>query len=173
PRGWLANLYARLGFAYMDQQRMSDARNLFEIGVAIYPKSPDANEGLGECAYFSKDYPAAVRALSMAVAINPELISARNRLAQTYAAMGEWRKARDQYRLVLKSMDWTGQVYIELAKVEMKLGDYAAAARTLEQALRRAPYRPDIEEMLARIYRDHLRRSEFPAKIHIDTSTEL
>lgn len=173
PRGWLANLYARLGFAYMDQQRMSEACKLFQIGVAIYPKSPDANEGLGECAYFSKDYPAAVRALSMAVAINPELTTARNRLAQTYAAMGEWRKARDQYRLVLKSMYWTGQVYIELAQVEMKLGDYAAAARTLEQALRRAPYRPDIEEMLTKIYRDHLRRSEFPAKIHIDTSQKL
>jgi len=162
PQEWLANLYARMGFAYMDQQRLSEAHKLFQIGVAIYPKSPDANEGLGECAYFSKDYQAAVRALSMAVAINPELTSARNRLAQAYAAMGEWRKARDQYRLVLKSMHWTGQVYIELAKVEMKLGDYAAAARTLEQALRHAPYRPDIEEMLAKIYRNHLRRSEYP-----------
>ena len=90
---------------------------------------------------------------------NPEMVDARVQLAATLRRQGRFEESRDEYRAVVRhSPAHLELVAVEVAKIELDLGDLAAAEENARLALASAP--DEAHFLLASVA---LRRSDWPA----------
>jgi len=159
PNEWLAALYARLGFGRLDHHDPHGALLAFQTGERLDPISAEIAGGMGECAYDTKDFPKAIKRLRFAVNADSDLTRARRKLGQAYGAIGNWREACVVFKKVIHDIPWAGGSYKDLANAQIHTGDVKGAIETLQTALRRAPVRSDLKQMLADLQKNHGIRS--------------
>lgn len=70
----------RLGYQYIQQNNFETAIEVFKINVALYPKSSNVYDSLGEAFLLKKDTVTAKNNLKKALSINPENRSAKRML---------------------------------------------------------------------------------------------
>lgn len=62
----------RLGYYYMGENRMDDAKAIFRINIALYPNSSNTYDSMGDAYRREKDTVKAIEFYKKALAINPE-----------------------------------------------------------------------------------------------------
>lgn len=151
PDSWLADLFAQYGFALLEEKNHDGAALAFQSGVALYPRSTEANLGMAACLSHSGRFPEAIRRLRLVRSLDPQSVEASIRLGAAYAALGKWADARREYQFCVRRQPWAGQAYIELANAEMNLGRTRAAITVLEQGLRLSPHHEGMRRLLDRV----------------------
>ncbi len=151
---WFSDLYARLGYACLETGNIARARTAFEVGSNLSERAAENHAGLGECAFKEGKFEEAARWLRLTVAEDATYDRARSMLGKTYAELGRWKEARDQFYILTRRIPWSNNAYIEMAKAQMQLGDRQGAIATLEAAARNAPAHQTVKEMLTALRAD-------------------
>ncbi|MFD2565773.1 tetratricopeptide repeat protein [Pseudotenacibaculum haliotis] len=76
-REWSMN---QLGYHYMRENKMEDAKAIFKINIALYPKSSNTYDSMGDAYRKEKDTVKAIEYYKKALAINPENRSSKRQL---------------------------------------------------------------------------------------------
>jgi tetratricopeptide (TPR) repeat protein len=151
---WFSDLYARLGYACLETGNIARARTAFEVGSRLSERAAENHAGLGECAFKEGKFEEAARWLRLTVAEDATYDRARSMLGKTYAELGRWKEARDQFYILTRRIPWSNNAYIEMAKAQLQLGDRQGAIATLEAASRNAPAHQTVKEMLTALRAD-------------------
>ncbi len=88
----------------------------------------------GQKAYLAGDYRAALERYTQAVEKNTSFLQARLALAETYAQLGEWDRARHSFQAALELDAKHLTALLGAARAALALGDRTAAMALLEQA---------------------------------------
>lgn len=78
-RQWTLN---RLGYDYIRKGKKEEAKAIFEINIALYPKSSNTYDSMGDFYRGEKDTIKAIEFYKKALAINPENRGSKRRLEQ-------------------------------------------------------------------------------------------
>lgn len=70
----------KLGYTLLRSKKYNEARELFRINIALYPKSSNVYDSMGDAFLEEKDTINAIEYYKKALAINPENRSSKNRL---------------------------------------------------------------------------------------------
>lgn len=76
---WFLN---RKGYDYMNSNKMEKAKAIFEINIALYPKSSNPYDSMGDYYRKEKDTTKAIEFYKKALTINPENRGSKRRLEQ-------------------------------------------------------------------------------------------
>ena len=150
PRKWLSCIYASMGFALLDEHRNGEAEGIFHIGELMSQFNPDNYLGLGYCMLAKSKYAEAVRYLSLAVAINPDLAKGHAKLAQAYIGLKQRNRAKVEFEVCLEKQPLVGKAPLERSVIQSEMGDHAGALASLTEAGAISRDRTDITLMLSR-----------------------
>jgi protein O-mannosyl-transferase len=159
PEQWLARLYAQIGFAELSCERRAEARRNFAIGYSIDRTDDDVNLGLAQMAYDEGSIKDAIGHLRVVIAASPRRAQAHMLLGHALAAVGQWRKARQELETWSALQPWSGQAYVEVAQARSRLGDYRGTIASLQYALSHSIC--DVQEVRARLSDVHGRAARF------------
>lgn len=132
-------LYAD-GFAALAAGDLAGATRRFSEALARDPLGapPDAGTGAlrrASAALRSGDVGAAVRDLTLAVALEPEQSETHRMLGRAYLLDGQYDQAADELRTAIRLNASDERARLSLARVFVERGDLPAAARALEETL--------------------------------------
>lgn len=147
----------------------------------LSPSLPRIDFDIGKAQFDLTDFPAAASSFEAALKSNSSDGQAAFFLAEAWATLSEWEKARERYNYALAEAYTNGLVYYGLGKSLVEMGEYKAAIAPLEQALALQPSLIQAHFQLARAYRQLGQTEEarheaqlFSAMTdRIDTSREL
>lgn len=87
---------------FSSHQRPETAREHLQKAIALHPLLDDAYAQLGDLALERRDLPAAEQAFRTWVAIAPDSLNARGKLALVYQQQGDWPGAENQLKAALE-----------------------------------------------------------------------
>ncbi len=119
-------------------ERRAEARELVEQVLAQHPTSPAALFAQGKFLLADGAYSRAARQLEQVVAAEPST-NARHLLAAAYAASGDDVRAVEQLRDALQADPSSLELGLDLAELELRLGNPAVTASWTVRALARRP----------------------------------
>jgi Flp pilus assembly protein TadD len=145
-------VYYNLGTAYFAQGLYNEAQLAFRFRAEIEPKDNWSWALLGVTLMMRKDYAAAQGCLEKALALDPEMDSARINLGGVYYFKDKKDLAQKEYAAVAKSGSWP-QAHYNLALIYKEQSKNEEAARELEIYLAQYPEAPDYRVILKEIER--------------------
>lgn len=129
-------------------------------GLAWLQKASHLNPALtridfeiGKTQFDLTDYPRAASSLEVALMKNAGDGEAAFYLAESWANLGEWSKARDDYSYALTHQYATGPVYYGLGRAHVELAEFEAAIDSLQRAIAAQPSLINAHFQLAKAYR--------------------
>jgi tetratricopeptide (TPR) repeat protein len=138
PQNALANYYYAVSLWNQrkgpeDDQTAVRVESLLGKAVALDPKLADAHLQLGILYSERKDFPKAIAAYELAVAVNPHLEQVHYRLAQTYRLTGQNDKAQNELRLYEQiSKEKAAQVERERSEIKQFVYTLRGQSSTLQ-----------------------------------------
>jgi tetratricopeptide (TPR) repeat protein len=130
-----------LGTAYLNMKEWDAAIRYFkrvtENLVYATPHFPLSN--MGWAYYNKKAYALAEEYYLKALEIDPKFINALAGLGKTYTAMGRGSEAVATLKKAVKDYPRSGQLYLELARAYIVLGEYEKALIAYDKAMEFAP----------------------------------
>lgn len=108
---------------------------------------------IGKTQFQLTDYQPAVTNFETALKRNPDDGEAAFYLAESWANLGDWVKARDSYVYAVAHGYAHADAYYGLGKSRVELADYAAALDPLKAAISMQPSLINVHFQLARVYR--------------------
>lgn len=108
---------------------------------------------IGKVEFDLTDYPRAASSLETALKKNAGDGEAAFYLAESWANLGEWSKARDDYSYALTHQYATGTVYYGLGRARVELAEFEAAIDSLQRAIAMQPSLINAHFQLAKAYR--------------------
>lgn len=140
-----AQARASLANSFLDQKtaeeaRKTQARARAEEAVRLAPTLGETHQALGLCLYWGdKDYPAALKEFSLALAAAPNDSETLNYLAGLYRRQGRWRESIASYQRA-QELDPRNRRIVNLAAANCLLvRDWSAATASYNRALEIAP----------------------------------
>jgi tetratricopeptide (TPR) repeat protein len=163
----------------LDTRKM--AVSWLEKARSLNPKLEHIDFEIGKAEFELTDFPSATRNFELELQKYPRHPEASFFLAESWASLGEWAKARDGYADALTQGYLEGPAYYGLGKSRLQLEQPAAALDPLLRSLGLQPSLIQAHFQLARAYRELGRTEEsrrenelFAAMTNrIDTSQEL
>jgi TolB-like protein/Flp pilus assembly protein TadD len=136
----LSIVNSHLAFIPSDRARGAKARAAAEEALRLSPALGEGHMALGLSLYWGdKDYPAALKELSLAAATAPNEPQLYHYLAGIYRRQGRWRESIASYERAL-AIDPRNREIISLAAVDhMLVRDWPAATACYNRALEIAP----------------------------------
>jgi tetratricopeptide (TPR) repeat protein len=125
------------------QGHYAEAREILEDAVRRYPHSDAAWSTLGRHLVFTKDFPAADRAMHKSVELAPARAEHWLYLGIARRAQRHCPEALAALRTSINLRPTDGVAHLEMGKCLLEQGDRAGAAEAFRQALQ---YRPDLDE---------------------------
>jgi len=129
------NTLLRLGDVALSGGDAAAAKDYFERAMAIPSAALSGQAGLGRTAFFDRDYPAAVTALSAVLEQRPQASALRHPLAQSLRERGEIEAARDQLEQILAKNPKHVQTLQSLVMLELAAQQPDSAKRRLAEAM--------------------------------------
>jgi len=108
---------------------------------------------IGKVEFELTDYPRAASSLEIALKKNAGDGEAAFYLAESWANLGDWSKARDDYSYALTHQYATGPVYYGLGRAHVELVEFEAAIDSLQRAIAMQPSLINAHFQLAKAYR--------------------
>ncbi len=71
-----------LGYYFIDEKKLNEARKIFELGIELYPNDYNLYDSYGECLFKLKDYENATKTFKKALELNPESPNSKRMLEQ-------------------------------------------------------------------------------------------
>jgi Flp pilus assembly protein TadD len=139
--------YNQLGMAYQNIGQMDEAERFFKEGLKADPNSAMLYNNLGYCHLAQQRFPDAEREFRAALELNPAFKRARMNLGLTLANSGREAEAFLEFREVVPD----DVAHYNLAMIAVSRRDYAAAEKSLRQALAINPRCAGANEQLARL----------------------
>ena len=119
---------------------------------------------LGVALAHEGDYPAAVRVLTKAVALDPQDMQAHYYLALVYSSLHDFMKAAEQYEIILKKLSVdepkNAELFAYLGQLYYSQGQEAKAVMQFEKVLKLDPKNTSAMLLVALYYLDHGRRKD-------------
>lgn len=130
-------IHFKLGRALQVMGRLSEAIQAYLVALRLDPSDALANMNVS-VAYMQAEEPGLARPFAeRAVYLNPTNAAARINLGSVYAAMGEHRKAVDEYQQAAELVDpISPELLVNLAESLRTLGEDAQVVNVLDQLLR-------------------------------------
>jgi tetratricopeptide (TPR) repeat protein len=171
----LAEGFAQQGWQLWQQQKYSDAAELFEKAVELDPEAANAWNGLGWARFNCGQANEAIQAFEKCVELEPKHPAGLNGLGQAYLSLREYGKAE---KYLVKAAPKASASWYGLSRVYLLTGKYADAQKYIKKALAEQPGDADLKAMLdaakAKSLPDELRRKiEPPAPVAESSSTEF
>lgn len=132
------NIWNLLGIADGEAGNLKDAKNAFEHGLALAPKSPELNENVGLLFFRQHDYVDAKRYLSAAVTLGSDKTAVRFSLAEAMLRTGEAREALAALRALEPALSGMSEYWSERGRAEL-LNSPKEASDCFERALALTP----------------------------------
>ncbi len=118
----------------------------------LQPKTATSRYMVSAQRYFDeKNYRASIIELRNAISRNRDDNEAYLWLARAYGRLGRLTEAGDAYREVIRITPKLYEAHLELGRLELLMGESAAAQREAELALALAPLEPEARQLLAGI----------------------
>jgi tetratricopeptide (TPR) repeat protein len=111
----------RLSRILLESGKTSEALDLVENGVELYPTDPSLSNHIGLLLTMLRRPREALPYLERAIALDPEYAEAHNNLGGAYSMLGDWESAANEFRRAVEI--WP---------------EYPTAGANLSNALRRA-----------------------------------
>lgn len=125
------NLHYSLGHLLWKNLKVPDARVELEAELALNPRHAGALDDLGDTYLLEHRPEKALSYLDRALAADPANSDIHRDLGTAYAALGDNRKAEEQFKIAVVD-DHDGVVHYKLARVYQALGQKDDAAREFE-----------------------------------------
>lgn len=170
PAKDLAAAFGRLGMAYQVHDFQRAAGACYRNALHLQPDEPRWMYYLAHVHLANGALEKAVERLQQVLHARPGYAPARVHLADTYALLNRPEDAAVLYREALNSDGTRAAADFGLGRIELRNGDFAAAARHFEAALERQPHATKIHYPLARAYRGMGREDD--AKTHLEQRVE-
>jgi len=153
-----------LGSAYLNQQKMGDARASFERAVKLRASYPDtlanAWNNLGLLATREGNTDEAVRCFQEAVHLSPDHLIALNNLGNAYRLQKNWQVAGKTFERALAVSPGDAEANYGLAMVFAQADDAEHTYQYLQRALKARPDFPEALNNLGILYLRTHRRNE-------------
>ncbi len=91
----------RNGLALLREGKVDEAIQLLRSARASYPTEPAVANALGLALLYKKEYPAALKAFSDAIKMNPDFMEARNNRGVAYLEMSKLDDAEADFRAII------------------------------------------------------------------------
>ena len=119
----------------------------------LNPALPRIDFEIGKVEFELTDYPRAASSLEIALKKNASDGEAAFYLAESWASLGDWTKARDDYSYALTHQYATAPVYYGLGRAHVELAEFEAAIDSLQRAITMQPSLINAHFQLAKAYR--------------------
>ena len=136
-----------LGRMYLDANRVDNALQQLVAAWNLEKDNFDVNNNLGKAYGLKGQFDKSVEHYARAVAKAPKDADVRANLAAAYVSANLPEKARDTYIEVIKLDSDRWDAYYELGKLDVSLGDKAAAKSVLQDLLKKKPDYPKASEV--------------------------
>lgn len=145
----LVSAHNRLGVTLNRLGRHTEATTEFREALVRSPRDAQLFNNLGFSLYLEQKYDEAGPAFARALELQPTFRRARMNHGLVLARQGEWDRALAEFRQAGSAAD----AHYNIAVIQAESGQYAAAARSLEEALRCDPELDAAREQLRQIAR--------------------
>lgn len=131
----------RTGLTMLREGRADEAIQLLVRARQSSPRDPHVPNALGLALLYKKDYPAAIKAFSDALALDPAFVEARNNRGVAGLQAGKWDDAEADFQAVLDGPPTPEKVnaHYNLGLLHEKRSRYADAEREFSLAIADAP----------------------------------
>ena len=148
----LCQAFVNRGNAYFNLGKFSDAQNDFMSAYAIDPNSRDVLFPLSRTYVHMNKTEQALNMLDKIIKGDPQYAPAYNLLGSIERDKGEFEKAIDAYNTYLTLNPKSGETYINLAEVFLKMNKYDLALLNANKALTFLPDEPQVFKIKSEIY---------------------
>jgi tetratricopeptide (TPR) repeat protein len=144
--------HIQAGDAALKAGDLAGAVQAYQAGLAIDPKSADANFAIGNVYEQEGRLNDAQAAYQAALSSRPDMVGARSNLGVIYYQMGQFDKAVEQYNQVLHANPNDAETLYLLAAVRLQQKDYPQAEQLLLKARDNKPDLPEVYYGLGTLY---------------------
>jgi tetratricopeptide (TPR) repeat protein len=131
----------RTGLTMLREGRADEAIQLLVRARQSSPRDPHVPNALGLALLYKKDYPAAVKGFSDALALDATFVEARNNRGVAWLQAGKWDDAETDFQAVLDGPPTPEKInaHYNLGLLNEKQGRYRDAERELSLAIADSP----------------------------------
>lgn len=131
---FLPDIYLNLGRIFLQQDKISDAANHFNLALQEKPDFTDAHIALGDLYLQRNDYKAAITAYNQAIEVAPKNVEPYERIAQIHLLRDDYEAATAVYQKLAKASPNNPSVKIELGSIAFEFEQFEVARKLLEEA---------------------------------------
>lgn len=132
-----------LGVVRYRQQRIAEAKTLFQQAIALQPKAFLFHSNLGNLLYATSDYAAAAQALRRCLALQPDFAPAYMDLGGALVNLGQPEEAVASYRESLRLKPGMADTHLNLGRALYLLERWTEAEAAFRDGLKLAPNSSD------------------------------
>jgi Flp pilus assembly protein TadD/peroxiredoxin len=144
---------SNLADLYRSRHRLQDAQQLLKAALNDRPDDPQLNYKLGMILAGEGRSSQAKTYLEQAVHLQPDNVEALDNLGVVYALSGQLNRAAATFSLCITKAPRFDQPYLNLARVDVKLGKRAEAVQVLKALLVQVPGHPLAQKYLQQLQR--------------------
>lgn len=145
------DIMADLAYAYVFVSRLDEAQMLAAASRRLAPKSFAAAFTHGEVLMRKKKFKDAIEAYDAAVALDPDEIVAKRRLASALANHGDLERSLSTYESILVAAKNDPRIYAGAAGVLLRLGRGKDALASMKTAIELAPKSVQLWQLLLHV----------------------
>lgn len=149
-----ARMRVALGGALAGAGQFEHAVAELTAALRLDPDSAEGHYRLGAALLQSGDPGAAVAPLQRAIALEPEHPQARLQLGDAFYALQKWRPALQAYQRAVEMHPGLADAWVNLASVQLNVGDVLTAEATLRKGLERIPDSATLQFTLGYLLRE-------------------
>ena len=149
---WLADAHILAGSAFLQQGDFAQAQRAFELAAGLNPRSPAAQERLGNALAAQAKYANSEKAYENSLALAPDYAPALNGLAAVLVKEGKTKQAMARIDRQIAAQPKAFQLDVAKAEFCIAQKDWACAEHSYQQTLALNPFYVNGYLALAHIY---------------------
>jgi len=151
-----ARAHKAVGDGYLADTRPDLALKHYQLAVEILPAYLDARTGIAVAYTARREYASALTTIDETLERWPHDAKTLNAKAYIHETLGDWKLAKEAYRLAVKSDPKFADGYNNLGRLYVQEGDLETAIEMYEMAIERNPAMVTAMKNLAVVYREGL-----------------
>lgn len=143
--------WGKLGMTYYANESIPEAMTCFAEAEKLQPDEPRWPYLYG-MVLAESDRAAGLPAVKRAADLDPDNVDVRTRLAEFHFALNQLQESRTVFMQLRDKDPRNARVLLGLARIEFTEKNWDACRQLAEEAMKNAPPRPDIHELLSRAH---------------------